>query len=169
MDHQGVTGHIPMNGKGYSHTTFSGFSPSLLLSHSHHLSVLSSCFSQSLPPCDDVICQCLLRGIVAILGDLNLTLIPGGGGDKVSNGNGVWVALGDNNAYDVKGCHCLGIGVGEVGSKFGPCTSCSCPRRQRWRCRDAAPDDAVRVDKLAAGPLLREATDLAEKIWAMTS
>ena len=34
---------------------------------------------------------------------------------------------------------------------------------------DAAPDDAVRVDKLAAGPLLREATDLAEKIWAMTS
>ena len=76
MDHQGVTGHIPMNGKGYSHTTFSGFSPSLLLSHSHHLSVLSSCFSQFLPPCDDVICECLLRGIVAILGDPNLTLIP---------------------------------------------------------------------------------------------
>ena len=120
-------------------------------------------------PCDDVICQCLLRGIVAILGDLNLTLIPGGGVDKVSNGNGVWVALGDNNAYDVKGCHCLGIGVGEVNSEFGPCTSCSCPRRQWWRCRDAAPDDAVRVDKLAAGPLLREATDLVEKIWAMTS
>ena len=34
---------------------------------------------------------------------------------------------------------------------------------------DAAPDDAVRVDNLAAGPLLREATDLVEKIWAMTS
>ena len=131
----------------------------------YHL-VLASPFP---PVMDDVICECLLRGIVAILGDLNLTLIPGGGGDKVSNWNGVWVALGDNNAYDVKGCHCLGIGVGEVNSEFGPCTSCSCPRRQWWRCRDAAPDDAVRVDKLAAGPLLREATDLAEKIWAMTS
>ena len=33
-------------------------------------------FSQSLPPCDDVICECLLRGIVAILDDPNLTLIP---------------------------------------------------------------------------------------------